>query len=272
VQFDREPDRHLIAAVLRPGNASPRAGAIGVLRRLLPRLRRAFSKARLRVRLDGGFAAPDVLAFLEREGLEYVVAMGGNPALARLAEPLLERARQASSASGESERVFGHAQYQTRSWPHARRVIIKGEVTRYPGREPRDNPRYVITNIPADPQVVYHRIYAQRGDVENRLKELHHGIAFDRLSCKRFLANQARLLLHAAAYVLYQELRHAAAGTTLARAQVNTLRERLIKLGGWFERTRRQLLLHLPQDAPWRHGMCQSVVAGLRVRFRGAAG
>jgi hypothetical protein len=78
--------------------------------------------------------------------------------------------------------------------------------------------------------------------------------------------------LHAAAYVLYQELRHAAAGTTLARAQVNTLRERLIKLGGWFERTRRQLLLHLPQDAPWRHGMCQSVVAGLRVRFRGAAG
>ncbi len=253
VQFDREPDQHLIAAVLRPGNASPRAGAIGVLRRLLPRLRRAFPKARLRVRLDGGFAAPDVLAFLEREDLEYVVAMGGNPALARLAEPLLERARQASSASGESERVFGHAQYQTRSWPHARRVIIKGEVTRYPGREPRDNPRYVITNIPADPQVVYHRIYAQRGDVENRLKELHHGIAFDRLSCKRFLANQARLLLHAAAYVLYQELRHAAAGTTLARAQVNTLRERLIKLGGWFERTRRQLLLHLPQDAPWRH-------------------
>nr|MBA2665673.1 transposase [Trueperaceae bacterium] len=65
MQFDRERDQHLIAAVLGPGNASPRAGAISVLRRLLPRLRRAFPKARLRVRLDGGFAAPDVLAFLE---------------------------------------------------------------------------------------------------------------------------------------------------------------------------------------------------------------
>lgn len=253
LQFDREPEQHLIACVLRPGNASPRAGAIGVLRRLLPRLRRAFPTARLRVRLDGGFAAPDVLDFLEREGLEYVVAIGSNPVLAKLAEPLLRQARAASAASGATERAFGHAQYRARTWPHARRVVIKGEVTRYPDREPRDNARFVITNIPADPQVVYHRIYTPRGDVENRLKELHDGIHMDRLSCTRFLANQARLLVHAAAFVLYQELRHAASGTDLERAQVGTLRERLIKLGGWFERTRTHLKLHLSATAPWRH-------------------
>jgi len=253
LQFDREREQHLFAALLRPGNASARSGAIALLRRVLPRLRMAFPQARLRVRLDGGFAAPDVFDFLEREGVEYVVAMGSNAVLARLAEPLLQRAREASSASGESERVYGHAPYQAKTWPHARRVIIKGEVTRYPDREPRDNPRYVITNIPADPQVVYHRIYAQRGDVENRLKELHDGIAFDRLSCTRFLANQARLLLYAAAFVLYQELRHAARGTDLARAQVSALRERLIKLAGWFERAKRHIVLHLPQEAPWRH-------------------
>jgi len=100
---------------------------------------------------------------------------------------------------------------------------------------------------------VYARIYAQRGDVENRIKELHDGISMDRLSCSRFLANQARLLLYAAAFVIYQELRLAAAGTSLARAQVTTLRERLIKLAGWFERAKRHLVLHLPQEAPWRH-------------------
>jgi hypothetical protein len=253
LQFGGEREQYLFTALLRPGNASGRSGAIAVLRRTLPRLRFAFPKARLRVRLDGGFAAPDVFAFLEREGVEYVVAMGSNPVLARLAEPLLERAREASAASGVSERMYGHAPYRAKSWPQARRVVIKGEVTRYPGREPRDNPRFVITNIPADPQVVYARIYAQRGDVENRIKELHDGIAIDRLSCTRFLANQARLLLYAAAYVLYQELRLAAAGTNLARAQVATLRERLIKLAGWFERTKRHLVLHLPQEAPWRH-------------------
>lgn len=253
LQFDREADQYLVAGVLRPGNAHARTGAIAVLRRLLPRLREAFSKARLRVRLDAGFAAPDILEYLEREGVEYVVAIASNPVLARLAEPLLERARRASNASGESARVYGHASYQARTWPQARRVIIKGEVTRYPGRPARDNARFVLTNVAADPQVVYHRIYAQRGDMENRLKELHHGVSMDRLSCTRFLANQARLLLHAAAYVLHQELRLAAAGTDLARAQVTTLRDRLLKLGGWFERTHHALALHLPATTPWRH-------------------
>ena len=253
LQFGREGEQHLFAALLRPGEAHARMGALALLRCTLPRLRRAFPRARLRVRLDGGFAAPKVFAFLERERLEYLVAIGRNPALARLAEPLLQRAREASAASGKSERVYAHAQYQAKSWPHACRVVIKGEVTRYPGREARDNPRYLITNVPADAQVVYARIYAARGDVEYRLKELHDGILIDRLSCTRFLANQARLLLHAAAFVPYQELRLAAAGTDLARAQVATLRERLIKLGVWFERTRRRILLHLPADAPWRH-------------------
>ena len=106
--------------MLRPGTASGRSGAIALLRRTLPRLRIAFPKARLRVRRGGGFAAPDVFDFLEAEGVAYVVAMGSNPVLARLAEPLLQRARRASSVSGKSERVYGHAMYQTRSWPHAR--------------------------------------------------------------------------------------------------------------------------------------------------------
>jgi len=124
------------------------------------------------------------------------------------------------TVESDRERVYGHAQYRTRTWPHERCVVIESEVTRYPGRAPRDNPRFVTTNINADPQVVYARVYAHRGDVENRLKELRHGIRIDRPSCSRFLASQARLVRHAAAFVLYQELRLAAAGTDLARAQV----------------------------------------------------
>ena len=253
LQFNGESEQYQFVNLLRPGNANARSGAIPILRRLLPRLRVAFPKARLRVRLDAGFAAPDVFTYLEREGVEYVIATSGNRVLAKLAQPLLERARALSNASGNSERVYGHGVYRAKSWERARRVIIKGEVTRHPGREPRDNPRYLITNIPAHPQIVYARIYAQRGDMENRIKELHHGVSIDRLSCSRYLANQARLLLHTAAFVLYQEIRTAAAGTDLAHAQVTTLRERLIKLGGTFERVKRHFILHLPQTAPWRH-------------------
>ena len=93
--------------------------------------------------------------------------------------------------------------------------------------------------------------YGQRGDMENRLKELHDGLALDRTSCSRFWANQLRVLLTAAAYVLLQELRRAAQGTDCATAQVTTLRERLLKLAVWVERSVRRLVLHLPRSAPW---------------------
>ena len=88
--------------------------------------------------------------------------------------------------------------------------------------------------------------------MENRIKELKDGVALDRLSCSRFRANQFRLLLTAAAYILFQGLRLAARGTACATAQVATLRERLLKLGVWIERSVRRLVLHFPTTFPWR--------------------
>ncbi len=77
--FDKEPDQYLVAAVLRPGNASGSRGAVGILSRLISRLRQAFPKAKIRVRLDGGFAAPEVLDFLDGQPhLEYLVNMASN--------------------------------------------------------------------------------------------------------------------------------------------------------------------------------------------------
>ena len=78
-------------------------------------------------------------------------------------------------------------------------------------------------------------VYCARGDIENRIKELKHGLEIDRTSCSSFKANQFRLLMTAAAYVLMQELRLHARRTGCARAQVNTLRLRLLKLGVWIE-------------------------------------
>jgi hypothetical protein len=87
--------------------------------------------------------------------------------------------------------------------------------------------------------------------VENRLKELHHGLEMDRTSCTQFLANQFRVLLTLAAYILFQELQRRAAGTACAAAQVTTLRERLIKLAVWVQRSARRVVLHLPASFPW---------------------
>lgn len=251
VTFGVEPEQFAVAAVLRPGNAPASQGARSLLRHLFQKLRAAFPEAILRVRLDGGFASPTLFEFLETQEVEYVVAMASNPRLEKRARRLMGKARMRSKATGQTEHLYGETRYAARSWTRRRRVIIKAEVVRHPGRDPKNNPRFVVTNLPGAPRTIYEQVYCQRGDMENRLKELHHGLEMDRTSCSRFLANQFRVLLTLAAYILFQELRRRAARTTCADAQVTTLRERLIKLAVWVERSVRRIVLHLPATCPW---------------------
>jgi len=247
--FDDEAEQYLVAAVLRPGNVAAPRGVQGILARLLPRLRAAFPHATLRVRLDGGFATPALFDFLEAQGVEYLVAMANNTRLAKRVRRLMGKARMRSQATGATATLFGETRYAARKWSHKRRVILKAEVVRLAERTPRNNPRFVVTNLPQTPGYVY-GLYRDRGDVENRIKELHYGLGLDRTSCSAFRANAFRVLLTAAAYVLLQEFRRhlAAAGPA---PQVGTLRERLVKLGTRVSVSARRIVLHLPTAFPW---------------------
>jgi hypothetical protein len=251
ISFNEEAEQYLCAAVLRPGNAPAAVGAVGLLRRLMRIIRGHFPGVTIRVRLDGGFASPAVLEFLDAQTkLEYVVAMAKNAVLKRIAAPGIRRAGKLSESSGKTEHIYGEVDYAARKWPQRRRVVIKAEVVRTPEKDPKDNPRFVITNMKQSPQWIYERVYCQRGDIENRIKELHD-LEIDRTSCTRFRANQFRVLLTAAAYVLMQELRLRAAGTACARAQVLTLRERLLKLGARVMVSARRWVIHLPTSFPF---------------------
>ena len=253
--FHDEAEQYLVAAVLRPGNVSGSCGAIGILRRLLRRLHAAFPGALFRVRLDGGFAAPEVLEFLDRQpSVEYIVNLASHAVLDRLVEPAMRTARRLSQESGQTEHVYGEFRtHQTqKSWKHERRILYKAEVTRHPNRDPKDNPRFVVTNMKQSPRWLYEKVYCQRGDLENRIKELHDGMDIGRTSCTSFWANQFRVLMTAAAYVLLQELRLRLARTDRARAQVSTLRERFLKLGVQVVASVRRVVLHLPQAFPER--------------------
>ena len=251
VTFNDEADQYLCAAVLRPGNVTAAAGAVGILRRLMALIRGSFAQVRIRVRLDGGFANPQLLAFLDAEaGVEYVVAMAGNAVLNRKAEEAMQVARVLAGLTDQTEHIYGEARYAAGSWKQERRIIIKAEVVRAEGKAPKDNPRFVITNMKQSPQWLYEEVYCQRGEIENRIKELH-AMEIDRTSCSRFWANQFRVLLTAAAYVLMQELRLCATGTDCARAQVWTLRERFLKLGARVMVSVRRIVMHLPQSFPF---------------------
>ena len=248
--FDDEPRQYLVAAVLRPGNAAGAAGTIPLLRRLVPKLGRAFPGTRLRVRLDGGFATPAVFAYLETAGVEYVVAMAGNAVLARHAEPTMGPLRAVVATTEATATTYAEAAYQAGSWAAPRRTIIKAEVVWHPGRAPRDNARFVITNLRQTPAWIYTRVYCARGDSENRFKELKHALAFGRTSCTRFWPNQLRVTLAAAAFVLFQELQLRADRTALRGAQVPRLRQALITIGVQVVRSVRRIVLHFPHAHP----------------------
>jgi len=181
-------------------------------------------------------AHPELLDFLDAEpNLEYVVAMAKNAVLKRKAKPAMRQARRLSRQSGKTGHVYGEARYAARSWPQQRRIIIKAEVVRAEGKKPKDNPRFVITNMKQNPQWLYEEVYCQRG--ESRESDQRTARPPDRPhQLQRLLGQPARVLLTAAAYVLMQELRLHAAHTSCARAQVWTLRERLLNWGPgcWF--------------------------------------
>jgi len=250
VQFGKEKKQHLLCSVLRPGNACAHAGFIAIADRLIEQVREIFPKARIIVRLDGGFGAPVVLDFLEAQGVEYVVGLANTKPLKRRAGKEMVEARRAFRSTGTTQQVFGETLFKTKTtWSHKRRVVFKTEVVVHPNREPKNNMRFVVTNLSMAPKNVY-RFYCARGDAENRIKELKNGLAMDRTSCSRFLANQFRVLLTAAAYVLMQELQAMARFTDCASAQVERLRNQLLKVAARVVVSLRRIVLHLPRQFP----------------------
>ena len=251
LSVDGHAEQHLFHARLRPGVAKEARGTIALLRRTVERLRRAFKKARIRARLDAGFAYPQIFEVLEELKVEYIVAMGENSTLSSRAATHMHAARYLTERFGSTTTLFGETRYQTRSWKRERRVIFKAEVLHAEGKAPRDNARFVVTNLRHKPERVW-EIYCKRGDSENRIKELKRDLEIDRTSCTSFLASQARVLLAATAYVLYQELRASLQGTALERGMVATLRIRLLKIGATITESVRRVVVSMPASHPWK--------------------
>jgi Transposase DDE domain group 1 len=251
----------LITAILRPGSVGAKRGVVAVLKRLAALLRRAWPGVQIELRADAGFACPELYDYCEDESIQYSIGFGTNERLAKLSLPLLataqakyielvERLRsegKPDEAAQAKVRLVGETLYKARRWKRERRVVIKAEVL-----PEGPNVRFAVTSYSEPkPEAVYDD-YVDRGQAELYIKDFKRALKADRLSCHRFVANQFRLLLHAAAYAIFQRLRRWLKGTALARVQMDTLRLRLIKVGGWVEHRGRQVILHLSDSYPWQ--------------------
>ncbi len=227
--FDGDTQQ-LILAVLRPGNVHASRGVVPILKRLLPVLQQRWPGVQLMVRADSGFATPALYDLCEQLEVEYTIGVGTNARLKRLGEPILAEA-QAQQAPGtpatpEKVRHFGEVTYQAESWSRARRVVIKAELL-----EKGPNVRFVVTNQTAPPEALYDS-YVDRGEAEGYIKDLKNACQADRLSCHTFWANQFRLLLHGAAYWLLDTLRRWLRQLGQVGMQLDTLRLKVLKIGG----------------------------------------
>jgi hypothetical protein len=251
LSIDDEPDQNLFHARMRPGNARCYRSVIPTLRRTVALIRRKFRKARVMVRMDGGFYHPRVLEVLDELKVVYVVGMAKNAVLSRIAGSWMTIGRTLAAREDRTTTLFGEGRYRARSWPCKRRVVLKAEVLHFEGRSLKDNERFVITNRDRmSPEKVY-RWYCQRGDSENRIKELKRDLAMDRTSCTRFVANQFRVLMTSAAYVLFQDLRWRLRRTKAARSSVGKLRRMLLKIAVRVVTSCRRIVCHLPTHVPW---------------------
>ncbi len=250
VVFDGETGQ-LITAVLRPGNAHAGHGALSVLKRLVKRLREEWPEARIEIRADAGFALPAVYDYCEEQGVYYTIGLVPNSRLEALALRLVLLAKLASTlktrcGAAPKVRLLSEASYEAGSWGKERRVVYKAEVL-----EKGPNTRFVVTNRSEAPLALYER-YVHRGETENRIKDYKRALRADRLSCCKFLANQFRLLLHAAAYWLLDVLRERLVGRGFRRLQLDTLRLRIVKIGGRVRQLFNKVRLHLASGHPGR--------------------
>jgi hypothetical protein len=238
----------LITAVLRAGNTHASRSTVAILRRIVSLLRSTWPEVEVELRADAGFAVPAVYEYCEAEDIAYTIALITNSRLEEMAGSLLEEAKRRYEKHPERKvKLLSQGHYRAGSWDRQRRVVYKAEVM-----EEGTNTRFVVTNKPDDPDELYAH-YTERGETENRIKDLKVALKADRLSCHRFWANQFRLLLHAAAYWLMDTLRSKLVVAGIERMQLDTLRLRLVKIGGRVRELLTKVRLHLASGHPGQH-------------------
>lgn len=235
--------QRIIGSVLRPGNSGPTKGLYSALRIAARLIRKHMPEARIILRADSAFGVCEALNFCEDMEIDYILGMKGNNALHDISAHVQMDACLKYKWEGNGCREYGSVMYKAGSWRHERRVVVKAEITRG-----ELNPRFAVTSLDSLSDEKAYVFYCGRGEQENRIKEMKLDLTSGRTSCHRFLANQFRLLMHTAACILMTVLQDALAGTVWAKAQIGTLRTRLLKVGARVVETARKIWFHLPSS------------------------
>jgi hypothetical protein len=250
----------LLCARLRPANQDAASGTLDEVKPIVKQLRAKWPQVDIVLRADSGFCREELMAWCERNEVDYVFGLARNARLAKIVGKPMHEAKAEHERTEKAARVFTEFDYKTKkSWSRARRVVAKCEYL-----DKGENPRFVVTSLTPNQwpaRELYEKLYCARGEMENRIKE-QMGLFAYRLSTEEMKGNQLRLYLSALAYTLVEALRRLALkGTEWAHAQVYTIRLKLFKIGAVVKISARRVLLELSSTYPWKHLYTQAFEA-----------
>ena len=238
----------LLVSYLRPSKRGAARHAWAILSLLVERLRKEWPGVKIIIRGDSGYCKWRMMQWCDSHGVGYIIGLAKNSRINAEAAPLIEKAERQFDETGEKQRLFTSVMYAAKPWDKERRIIVKAEHSSM-----GSNPRYVVTNLPGDPQKLYDRDYCKRGDMENRIKEQQLDMFSDRTSCHNWWPNQLRMMLSGLAYVLVETIRRTALkGTAMANAQCGTIRLKLLKIGCVIIRNTRRIKFHASSAYPYQ--------------------
>lgn len=239
----------LISTILRTGKRPSGKEIVMILKRIVRRIRQAWPEVGIIIRGDSHYSGPDMFDFAKEHNLKYVLGLTGREPMMKKARTLLAQAKELYQSTHESVKLFGEFMYQATSWTEAQRLIYKVE---YNGTG--SNVRFIVTNLDNNNRrMIYETIYCDRGNAELWIKEHKNHLRSDKTSCSRFLANQSRLFFSSMAYVLLHALRDMyLANTQFAKAQFDTIRLKLLKIGARVKQLTRKIKIHLPSSCPYQ--------------------
>ena len=237
----------LITTLLRPGRRIRGREAAAILKRVLDHLIMVWPKTKITLRGDSHFSTPEVHDLCDGYGIDFILGQAINKKLKALGEPLMELAAALAEQTDEPVRLFDSFDYRAGSWSRPRIIIYKAEIT-----QGKTNPRFVVTNIRnRTPKFLYEKVYCARGRMEGFIKNHKTFLHSDRTSCHRFPANQFRLFLHSAAYVLVHAIKHIGMqGTQWTTSNFDTIQLRVLKIGARVREQATRIRFHFPTSYP----------------------
>lgn len=240
----------LVTTILRTGKRPSGKEIVMILKRIVHMIKKAWPLTGIIIRGDSHYGCPEVYDFCDEHHLKYVIGLTGRAPMFRKAQKTIDKAKEFYLDKGKPVKLFTEFNYKASSWSCEQRIICKAE---YNDKGP--NTRFIVTNLENNNRrMIYQTIYCDRGAMELMIKEHKSHLRSDKTSCSSFLANQFRLFLHSIAYVLLHAFRERCLrNTQFAKAQFDTIRNKILKIGVRVIQMSTKIKIHLPTSCPYQH-------------------